>query len=644
MSSLDECESDPILDRPIIRIPIILAYIAVFLICLIGNLFTILVICAHRSMRTATNFFLANLAVADLLVAIFCIFQAKPSPRSNRCSHFVVEYVPFGWHQRRTLAFRCHFVQIVRLRASPCPLHRHWHSRLRLCREIHRRFAFPSVPSPFKVPTFILVLHPLLALKVLTPRFRVLLMASIWAISLMFNLPYYIFTKYIFYKNVAVCTRLMPLANSTKTAEKSLMSTRNIVTSSFVLWYCVPLLIILFLYTRIGLVLWHSAPLKKLTQVGKLRTNSNETTTIVASGNGSAKTRAKRSATHPPPPQSTDGAEERAKRTNSANEFVMAHFRRATMSSDSETDGSEEEDEQERDEEALIGEEGTEEEAEREEAQQVDAKMAPWDDGQSSCQGLAKAMRNNEMLALPTAKDGIATLGTPNGTVLVGTVESRKKVIRLLIAIVSSFAVLTLPHHVRLLYTVWTEQMMCNNSLEPLVQPITYLLLFLSSSCNPFLYAFMSQRFRSAIRDIFKCRRGRARRKSVRTQNSDVVACTTTFGGGGTRSAGGGATTDDGMGIMPMFSSLSRLNSVVGTATAHNQTQMNTAGSERNLLLEQQSNTKSQQQLQQKKLSKKGKKVKKIGQSSFGVASAAHRSNGTVTNIAVVYRKGGHRT
>jgi hypothetical protein len=40
-----------------------------------GNLMVIFVVTFSRRLRSITNFFLANLAVADLCVGVFCVYQ-----------------------------------------------------------------------------------------------------------------------------------------------------------------------------------------------------------------------------------------------------------------------------------------------------------------------------------------------------------------------------------------------------------------------------------------------------------------------------------------------------------------------------------------------------------------------------------------
>nr|XP_029725219.1 neuropeptide FF receptor 2-like [Aedes albopictus] len=49
------------------------AYFVVFIVGLIGNSFVIAVVFRAPRMRTVTNFFIVNLAVADVLVIVFCL-------------------------------------------------------------------------------------------------------------------------------------------------------------------------------------------------------------------------------------------------------------------------------------------------------------------------------------------------------------------------------------------------------------------------------------------------------------------------------------------------------------------------------------------------------------------------------------------
>lgn len=50
-----------------------LAYTIIFILGFVGNTIVIIVIYSKREMRTVTNLFIFNLAVADLLVVVFCV-------------------------------------------------------------------------------------------------------------------------------------------------------------------------------------------------------------------------------------------------------------------------------------------------------------------------------------------------------------------------------------------------------------------------------------------------------------------------------------------------------------------------------------------------------------------------------------------
>ena len=60
---------------PTVYIGLTFAYTIMVLTDLIGNTLVILVVMRHRSMQTPMNYLLVNLAVADMMVAVFIALQ-----------------------------------------------------------------------------------------------------------------------------------------------------------------------------------------------------------------------------------------------------------------------------------------------------------------------------------------------------------------------------------------------------------------------------------------------------------------------------------------------------------------------------------------------------------------------------------------
>lgn len=67
------------------------AYLIVFIVGLVGNCFVIAVVYRSPRMRTVTNFFIVNLAVADILVIVFCL------PATLMSNIFVRKYFVFTY-------------------------------------------------------------------------------------------------------------------------------------------------------------------------------------------------------------------------------------------------------------------------------------------------------------------------------------------------------------------------------------------------------------------------------------------------------------------------------------------------------------------------------------------------------------------
>lgn len=81
--------SDAALSSAYFKVTVYLLYIPIFIFALLGNGTVCYIVQSTPRMRTVTNFFIANLAVGDILMSLFCI-------PSSFISIFILGYWPFG--------------------------------------------------------------------------------------------------------------------------------------------------------------------------------------------------------------------------------------------------------------------------------------------------------------------------------------------------------------------------------------------------------------------------------------------------------------------------------------------------------------------------------------------------------------------
>nr|XP_045590255.1 kiSS-1 receptor-like [Procambarus clarkii] len=202
-------------DRGDVRAALIALYTAVFITGFVGNLVVLVVMWVHPRMRSTTNFFLTNLAIADFCVTVFCVYQN------------LSQYLAQTWVFGDFLCKMYNFVNYLSYTASVMIL---------VVNCVER---YVAIMCPFRAKTL------------LSHRNLVVSLVVVWAGSGVYCCPRLLYFR--------AATHELPGARYTEViclADRELYDSRTFDTINFVLLYVMPLSVMSLLYWRIGRYLW----------------------------------------------------------------------------------------------------------------------------------------------------------------------------------------------------------------------------------------------------------------------------------------------------------------------------------------------------------------------------------------------------
>ncbi|KAK8776412.1 hypothetical protein V5799_030234 [Amblyomma americanum] len=356
-------------------------------------------------MRTITNFFLTNLAVADLCVGLFCVYQ-------NMSVYLMGEW-PFG-------DFLCRmyfFIQALSYTASV------------------------GILTVICVERYIAIVHPMWSKHVITIRRLRIVVLSVWLISAGFCSPRLIMCGTADVPSHDEPQRTIQIC----IMRRFLYDSRTYDVLNFVVCFFVPLAIMSVMYSIIGLQLWRSSVPTAYSPGGPRRATL-ELVPLARANSSSAQCRESLLPDTVACSTTRPGVVRKPKQTRN-----KKHSTPVPTSS--------------------------------------------------------QVHQHYQQQAAATV------------------LRARRKVIRLLVAVVLGFAVCNLPFHARKFYQYWSASYEGASRSAVSLTIATTLVLYMNSFINPILYAFLSDNFRRSMKDVLLCRsRRKIRRLSSNRSNGKTTA------------------------------------------------------------------------------------------------------------------------
>ena len=291
------------------------------------------------------------------------------------------------------------------------------------------------------VERYVVITHPMHTRDAeLSPAKRVVVVVCVWLVSCLCSIPVYLMYEYHEFASRSYCLAMSPLYYQTVH-----------VWSLLIVGYVLPLCIMGFVYTRIALVLWRSSAIEHAppTSLSESHGTSQRNTTSTSLDPDNS----------PATPAACNG-------TAHAQERVVCRTC-STKSRDAKQTASSER-------KPLYQSTRT---------QQTKAINGMSSSGTCVCR---------DVHARRTAFARSHTVSQSNLALL----RRRRRIIRLLVAVVTSFALSVLPYHV---YNLW---LLYSSEYSAEVRAVVLCLYYVNNAVNPVLYALLSKNFTRVLADL----------------------------------------------------------------------------------------------------------------------------------------------